>query len=599
MSYKEKPQIKLFKFENNSFILQAIIDDYQESSFEDNKFQAGQFSITINYNIPNALLFEKKLWVQFGNNPYKFGEIKDIQDSIGEDGKGSQFRIITGFDSRYIFKRRIIRNLNNVENWSMTAKGELCMRNLIADQCGTNAEEKRRLPVINTIPDSANAIGKEYSVSESFSNLYEVLKTIATQSEIGWRLNFNGENLTLEFYQGVDRHITVRFDTDYESLSNGQFKDSLDSFANAIFVGGKGTGTDRDIYEGESAIGGESPAGLDRFEAWDNQSSMTTESEYESEALSMLNQYSQTVQVSGKGLAKCPYEYEKEYNVGDIITMGFSGKSAVVQILSVTEHWSFGQYDLEFSFGKPQPDLNAQLQLILKQIQKASNKTSSTDSVRWYTIPTDTAMPAGDVVYTTIGFIGNCAENGSTFQLYLDDEKTGAKTYHVYFKQLGGGKLTLTTGKAGAQDLVMNSGTYVAIIYVDENGNITMAGSTATNTIAVGDNQPATSNAVAESIANLEHFCLRGWQNVLSVDLSEYFNNIDYSAYSGVVLYCACYDIDALGLYLINCSLFGGIYVHLLAGSNNRLFYFNTNTKILTWTATASQQASNHFTLLG
>ena len=499
MSYKEKPQIKLYKYENSAFVLQAIIDDFAECSFENNRYSAGQFSITINYNIPNALKFERGLWVQFGNNPYAFGEILNITDSIGEDGKGSQLRIITGYDARYIFKRRIIKNLNNVENWQMTAKGEICMRNLIKDQCGSGAELKRQLPITNVIPDVADAIGKSYSVAESFTNLYEVLVTIATQTEIGWRINFNG-SLSLEFYEGTDRHLTVRFDTDYESLSNGEFKDSAEAFANSVYVGGKGTGSDRDIYEGESAIEGESPSGLERFEAWDNQSSMNTESEYEAEALSMLNQYGQTLQVSGQGLAKCPYEYGKEYNVGDIITIAFSGKSAIVQILSVTEHWAWGSYDLEFSFGKPQPDLNKQLQLILKQIQKASNKNSTTDSVRWYTIPTDTAMPSGDVVYTTIGFVGTCAENGSTFQLYLDDEKTGAKTYHVYFKQLGGGNLTLTTGKTGANNLVMPSGTYVAIIYVDELGNITMAGATATSTIEAGNNLPATSEGVYQAI---------------------------------------------------------------------------------------------------
>jgi hypothetical protein len=57
--------------------------------------------------------------------------------------------------------------------------------------------------------------------------------------------------------------------------------------------------------------------------------------------------------------------------------------------------------------------------------------------------------------------------------LYLDDEGTGAKTYHVYFKQLAGnGKLTLTTGKSGAVDLLLDSGTYVTIIYVDKDGNV-------------------------------------------------------------------------------------------------------------------------------
>ena len=451
----EKPILKLYKYENNTFVLKAIIDDYQECSFEHNLYQAGSFTISINYNIPNAQLFQRGLFVQFGSDPYDFGEIISISDAISSDGKGSQLRTITGYDSRYILKRRVIKNMNSNGLWVMTGKGEIVLRSLISDQCGSSAEVKRRLPVSNTIPSTADAIGKEYSVSEQFSNLYEVCKTIATQSEIGWRLRFNGSNLILECYEGENRAQTVQFSTSFDSLANGQFTDSSDSYTNAIYVGGKGQNDDRDIYEGEDGA----PEGLDRYESWDNQSNMTTEDEYEAEALSMLTQYGQTVTVSGNGLAKSPYIYKEEYNVGDIITLAFSGKSAVVQILSVTEHWVFGQYSINFSFGKPQNNIQDQLQLILRKIQTASEKSESTDSVRWYTIPTDTEMPKADVTYRTIGFIGNVG-NGATFKLYLDNEKTGAKTYHIYFKQLAGaGKLTLTTGVTGASNLVLNSGT--------------------------------------------------------------------------------------------------------------------------------------------
>ena len=494
MSYKEKPQIKLYKYENNAFSLVAIIDDYSECSWENNRFQAGVFSISINYNITNALLFAEKLWVQFGNNPYSFGEINKITDRIGADGKGSQIRTITGYDARYIFKRRIIKSLNSENTWSMTAKGEICMRSLIADQCGASAEAKRRLPVVNTIPAVNDAIGSVYSVSESFSNLYEVLRTIATQTEIGWRIRFDGE-LTLEFYEGEDRRETVRFDTNYDSLQDGEFTDSLESYANSILISGKGTGADRDIYEGETGT----PQGLDRFEAYSNQSEMTTEEEYEAQAQSMLSQYGQTLTVSGNGLAKCPYIYGEQYDVGDIITVSFSGKSAVVQILSVTEHWRHGAYDITFSFGKPQNTLSEQLQIMLRKIQQASDKTTATSSVKWYTIPTDTAMSASDVTYDTIGFTGDCG-SGATFTLYLDDESTGAKEYNVYFKNLSGGKITLTTGKTGAENAVMNSGTYVARVYVDPQGNITVQSATATSVIESGNNQPATSDGVAQAL---------------------------------------------------------------------------------------------------
>ena len=501
MRYNEPINLKLFTYENGAFTLQAIIDDYQEISFSHSLYEAGDFTIQINYNIPNALKFERGMFVQFGNDPYMFGEILKITDAIGSDGKGSQVRTITGKDARYIFKRRVIKNLNNEEKWIMTAKGELCIRNLIKDQCGTGAETKRQLPITNTIPSSSNAVGKEYSVAESFSNLYDTLVTIATQSEIGWRIKFDG-TLILECYAGNDLSSQVQFSTDFDSLSNGEFTDSAESYANSIYVGGKGTGADRDIYEGEDAISGESPAGLDRYEAWDNQSSMTSESEYEAEALSMLTQYGQTIDVSGNGLAQCPYIFKENYNVGDTITLAFSGKSAKAQILSVTENWAFGQYGISFSFGKPQNDLSRQLQLILKQIQKASDKTTTTSSVKYYTIPTDTAQPKADVIYDTIGFTGDCG-NGATFTLYYDSEKTGAKTYHVWLKQLAGtGKLTLTTGVTGKANLELNSGTYVAIIYVDAEGNVLSQGATPTATISSGNNQPVTSDAVANNQTN-------------------------------------------------------------------------------------------------
>lgn len=495
MSYREKPQIKLYKYENPQFVLQAQIDDYADISFEHNLYQAGVFTITINYNIPNALLFQRGLFVQFGSNPYDFGEIYAIKDSIGSAGKGSQIRTITGYDARYILKRRVIKNMNSNGMWVMTAKGELCLRNLIKDQCGSGAETKRQLPINNVIPVTESAIGKEYSVSEQFTNLYEVCKTIATQSEIGWRIKFDGA-LSLECYKGTNRSLEVQFTTDFDSLANGEFSDTSESYANTMYIAGKGQNEDRDIYEAEHdlednlivveqpdnylmidtkqilAFDHEPPVGMDRFEAFDNQSQMTTELEYEAEAWSMLTQYGQTLTMAGNGLAKCPYIFREQYDIGDIVKVAFSGKKAVAQILSITEHWTWGNYDIQFAFGKPQNNLSEQLQLMLRKIQSASEKSQATDSVRWYTLPTDSSMPKADVTYNTIGFTGSVG-SGKTFTLYLDNEKTGRKTYHVYFKQLGGtGKLTLTTGKAGAVDLLLDAGTYVTIIYVDTDGNV-------------------------------------------------------------------------------------------------------------------------------
>ena len=146
---KEKPILKLYKYEDSQFIQTAQIDDYEQISFEHNLYSAGTFTITINYNIPNARLFERGLFIQFGNNKFDFGEIYSLKNSIGADGKGSEYLNVIGYDARYIFKRRVIKNLNSNDVWAMTAKGEVCMRELISSQCGANAAEKRRLPITN------------------------------------------------------------------------------------------------------------------------------------------------------------------------------------------------------------------------------------------------------------------------------------------------------------------------------------------------------------------------------------------------------------------------------------------------------------------
>lgn len=462
----EKPILKLY---NTDFKLVAIIDDYQQAQIEHNLYSAGAFSISINYNIPNAKLFERGLFIQFGNNARDFCVIQSVENSIGSSGKGSEYIIVSGYDCRYLFKRRIIKNLNSNDTWSMTAKGELCIRSLVADQCGVNAEEKRKLPITNIIPNETNAIGSTYSVSEAYSNLYDVLVTIATQSEIGWTVEFNGTSLNLVVYQGENKSNDVFFSTDFKSLANGKYKDSNDSFSNSVYIGGKGTGSERDIYEGEV----DSPTGLDRYESFDNQSTMTTEEEYEEKARNILSQYGQTITVSGAGLAKCPYVFREQYDIGDVIKLSFSGKSANTQILSVSESWAKGSYSLNFNFGKPINTLSDQLNIMLRKIQDASNKSSATTSVKWYTLPTDTEQNISDVTFDTLGFTGEIASGGSIFTLGFNSEGVGAKTYHIYVKNLAGsGKLTLTTGVSGVTDLELNGGTYVAIIYVDENGNI-------------------------------------------------------------------------------------------------------------------------------
>lgn len=464
-----KPEVYLYQYTNNQFVRIAVIDDYEEISWESSLYEAGAFTLQINFNLPNANLLTKGLFIQLGNDPYKFGEISDVQNSLDNTGKGGQYRIATGYDARYLYHKRIIKNLNSTEAWTYTGTGEMCMRQLIYSQCGAGESDiKRYLPISNAIP-SGSGVGESYVVSEAFTNLYDVLVTIATQTQIGWRVAFTG-SLALDIYEGEDKSSYIKFNAKMQTLDSGTYTDSNSEFTNAVYIGGKGNGTDRDIYVGET----EEATGLERYESWIDKSELTQESEYATEADNVLRQYSQTISIEGKGLTYSPYIFDSDYFVGDIVNFAFSGVSVNVPVLKVSEHWTKGQYDIDFEVGKPVADLSRQLSLLLKKIQSASASIESktTSSVKWYTIPTDTAMTSDEVTNDVIGFIGNTS-SGATFKLYFSNNGTGAKIYHVYLKELAGsGSLTLTTGISGAQNLALTTGTYVTIIYVDSDGNI-------------------------------------------------------------------------------------------------------------------------------
>ena len=156
---------------------------------------------------------------------------------------------------------------------------------------------------------------------------------------------------------------------------------------------------------------------------------------------------------------------------------------------------------MSVNFGKPVNTLSDQLNIMLRKIQDASNKSSATTSVKWYTLPDDTEQDSGDVTFDTLGFTGTMTAN-SKFKLYLDDEKTGAKSYNIYAKNLSGNyTLTLTTGVSGATNFTIKGGSnIVARILVDENGNIVSQSMTATDLVESGNNQSVTSNAVAGAL---------------------------------------------------------------------------------------------------
>ena len=514
-----KPNIYLF---DKTFTRQAIIDDYESASWTRNAYKSGDSTISINYNIPNAQLFTIGWYVRFGEDDRDFGIITDITDAISETGKGSQTRTIIIKDARYIFHQRVISAFNEdgqYNSWYYKDCGACVMRHLINDQCGNNADINRQFPNLWLFSIMANnklylydekikvvgnklklngvnysvvnhklhinevSYGNNIEVSYAGNNLYDALCEIAEKTEVCWSIYFNESNkkLILVFEQGDDLSDTVNMTTEYDAIQSGEFKSSINSYANFITAGGYGNGVDRLFSTGFT--GENEPTGYDRYEGYVNASNQTYISGLQETIVGTLAQYAQTDSITGTGLAKCPYSYKKDYDVFDKVTVGFSGHKVATRLISVNEIWAYNSYAISYEFGKPLKGITDQLISMnirtsndANQSTSGSNTSAMTSGVKFVDIANgDVELELSDAIYNVIAIKNSgtaVLSQSRQITFKYNDAGIGCKQYYIYdMGESAGTPVDLTTDK-NTINIGLKGAKNYTIVLIDKDGYI-------------------------------------------------------------------------------------------------------------------------------
>ena len=514
-----KPTIYLF---DRTFTRIALIDDYESVSWTRNAYRSGDNTISINYNTSNAHLFQKGLFVRFGDDDRDFGIITNITDKISETGKGSQQRVITVKDARFIFHQRVISDFNengDYNSWKMKSDGGNIMRELISSQCGNTCNANRKFDNLllfsrldgdilrieddnsKIVGTTLNLNGDEYSiigdtlyinrsdygrtieVSYAGTNLYDALCEIAEKCEVCWSIYFNedGKTLILVFENSTDKSNNVFMTTDYDAIKSGEFKSGIDSYANFVTAGGYGSGKDRLYSTGYT--GANEPSGYDRYEAFTNNPSQIDVAGLQESIGGTLAQYSQTDTITGVGLAKSPYVYKKDYDVFDKVTVGFSGHKVAVKIISVSEVWAYNSYAISYEFGKPSKGLTDQLiNMNIRTMNESTQSTSGTntnnmtDGVKFIDIANgDVEIELSDAIYNVIAIKNSGVAVTSTHRkitFKYNSAGIGCKQYYIYdMGESAGTPLDLTTDK-NTINIGLKGAKNYTIIRIDTDGYI-------------------------------------------------------------------------------------------------------------------------------
>lgn len=349
---------------NTSIELVHIIDEFSSLIWTRRYFKSGSFELhvpltgdNIKYLVKDNIIYKKS------DNEAAYIETRQI--SLDEKGKETlhvKGSFLTNYiDSRINWGRLIFNGLT-----------EVLMRKLVNDSCinPTNPNRKIRLLNLGAIKNYTEKI--EYQ--NSYGNIIEELEKIANTNELGYRINFDHINKSLDFevYKGVNRSVNQSliapciFSREFENILNQTYVESSSNFKNTALVAGEGEGTTRVLVTINDIN-----SGIERHElfvdARDLQRNVDNvnlaEQEYKNNLVQRGNEklaeYKEIKTFDSKVNAQGNNVYKVDYDLGDIVTIYDKKWELQVdtRITEIEEIYESGKFEINPTFGNNIPTI--------------------------------------------------------------------------------------------------------------------------------------------------------------------------------------------------------------------------------------------------
>lgn len=333
---------------NKNFERIAIVDEWKSLIWCERYFESGAVDLQVDATLRNIEILDYGNYIMRSDDVsiYRI-EAKEINTDTNQDNS----LLIGGVDCKSILNQRIIWNAINFQG-----RVEDYIRKMVDENIINPTDEKRRID---------NFLMKEKKIFFDFiiesvehKNLYEKVKEICEAYKIGWRITFENGNFYFDLFRGKDcscsqdKNPKIIFSPEYDNLGSSKYNFDSSEYKNAVLIGGKGEGTDRIFAEvGDST-------GLDRFEMFVDDTSSENEGISELAYKSRLRSTGQneiaktnTTTVFEGNIISNLYEYKKDWNLGDVITIKNKyGIKADIRIIEVIETWDKDGYTIESKF---------------------------------------------------------------------------------------------------------------------------------------------------------------------------------------------------------------------------------------------------------
>ena len=374
----------------------GIITNYESLICTWNYYECGTFELTINKNKTNTEKLQIDNMIIVNKNDEK---ILLIEKRETTSSKNSKTLKITGTCIKGLTKRRIIAT-NGYDRVTET-QAENIMKHYIKNHMvesyyDTIRTSERDIDWIKIAPTQNRGIKTVWQAR--LTNLHDELKHIGEDTGMGWKGILDRTNKCINFdcYEGTDRSINqlgdgntheelekythqqleqythlqlegnkkvpyIIFSEQKKNLLDGKVTDDNTNYKNVAYAAGKGENEDRLI----TVIG--TATGFGRREIYVDLSNIDDVDELKAEGQKKLDTYKTIKSVEGKIYQIPNMEYEKDFFLGDVVTIESDGVYEDKRIIQAKEVYERNNITVELGFGDKIPSLAEQIKKLTQK----------------------------------------------------------------------------------------------------------------------------------------------------------------------------------------------------------------------------------------
>lgn len=352
------------------------IDVYSSLQITRSWHGIGSIELRINRYLKGANELTRGRIIFPHNQLHKAYQIKHREIELDENGKASENWIIRALPLKSWMGQRITYPPSHTSNDNKQAVAETVMRHYVTNNVINPVDGNRRMEDI--ILDTNQLRGENVSWQSRYKNLAEEQSEISLLCGLGWNVDIDKDQMKFVFKVLEGRDLTAGqsvlppaiFSPEFNTLGQLSYTESELNFKNYAVVAGQGEGVDRRIIEvGQSS-------GHDRYELFVDARDVSEETdiedtdpiprpvaEIEADLINRGNQklaeYEQEIYLEGQALTKSRLTYEKDYELGDVVTLQNRewGVTLDARITEVKEIYEWGGQKVELTFGNNRPTL--------------------------------------------------------------------------------------------------------------------------------------------------------------------------------------------------------------------------------------------------